>query len=299
MAGNVAAGVVAGDLNLAGDVLDNQVELRDLGGGNYQLVGLGGTTINGMASQVFGGVVGNINASLSRGDDTLLIDEAFATPGDLNIDMGGDDDQVLMYGTTTAPIDIKGSLSIRTGSGHDHVRLAGVRVLDNAIIDGGSENDAIVANQLFVGQTLGVLTRAGDDLVNLNRTSVLGATRIDTSDGNDVLSVGARSQFVGSFSAFMGNGNDKFRLGDSAFHDYFNFHAGEGQDRVDVYGKVRFQRPATFALGGGDDQAEVAATAFIDNASSVVWDGGFGFDSMLDAAGNYNQPALVSHFNFP
>jgi hypothetical protein len=68
---------------------------------------------------------------------------------------------------------------------------------------------------------------------------------------------------------------------------------------VEVYGKVRFEKPASFVMAGGDDTVVVAATASINNFSTVNWDGGFGFDSIVDAPANYTQPALVSYVSFP
>ncbi len=298
MAGNVAAGVVATNLNIQGDVLSNQIEIRHLGGNFYQVMGLGGTTVNGMASQVFGGVMGNIQANMSRGDDQVLIDEVFSAPGNLGFDMGDGHDQVLLAGPAAGSIKINGSLNVATGAGQDVVRLNGVNVLGSTMIDTGTENDIVDTYQTSVGGHLGLLTRAGDDWASLHRTVVRGVTRISTDDGNDVLRIGGGSHFVGAFSAFTGNGHDSFRLSDATFRDYFTFHAGEGNDRVDVYGKVRFLRPAAFALGGGVDTAFVAASASIDNAANVSWDGGLGFDTMVDAPGNYTNPALVSHVNF-
>lgn len=297
LAGNVAAAVVATNLNIQGDVLDNQIKIRHLGGNFYQVVGLGGTTINGMASQVFGGVTGNIQASMSRGNDVVLIDEAFSSPGNLGLDMGDGHDLVHLLGPTAGAIRINGSLNLSTGHGHDEVRLHGVTVRGDTMIDSGLENDTVGAYQLQVGGHLGILTRAGDDFVSLNRTVVRGATRIATDDGNDQLHIGG-SHFVGSFSALTGNGHDRFRLVDTAFGDFFLFHAGEGNDRVDVFGKVMFQQPATLSLGGGDDIAVVDAAASIDNAANLTWDGGLGFDTLVDAPGNYTNPALVARVNF-
>jgi hypothetical protein len=105
--------------------------------------------------------------------------------------------------------------------------------------------------------------------------------------------------FVGSFSATQGAGHDFFRLADSTFRSQFVFDAGEGNDRVEVYGKVRFEKPAAFAMAGGDDTVVVASTASITNFSTVNWNGGLGFDTIVDAPANYSNPALVSYVSFP
>jgi hypothetical protein len=299
MAGNVAAAVLGPDLILTGDVQDNQIELRDLGGGAYQVVGLGGTTVNGAASQVFGGVAGNIKANLMRGNDTILIDEFFSTPGNLEIDMGHGDDRVLFFGPAAGSIKINGNLNIQTGAGNDLVRLNGVTALGNALFDTGTENDWLGAHELLVHGSLGILTRAGDDAVSLNRTLVRGVTRISMDDGNDSLQIGGGSQFVGAFSANLGAGDDFFRLADSIFRSEFSFHGGDGNDRVEIHGKVQFQKPAAFLLGNGNDTVIVASTASIANSSTVHWDGGLGFDTIIDAPANYLQPALVSYAGFP
>jgi hypothetical protein len=299
MAGNVAGAVIGGNLDLQGDVLGNQIELRDLGGGSYQVVGLGGTTVNGAASQVFGGVTGDIKAAMSRGNDVILIDEVFSAPGNVALDMGGDHDRVLFYGPAAGSIKIGRGLHVVTGSGQDVIRLGGTSVLGDAAFDTGSANDHLGAHQFAVGGSLGILTRAGDDSVSLNRTAVRGSTRIAMDDGNDDLRIGAGSLFVGSFSADLGLGNDFFRLADTTFRSEVSVNAGDGHDRVEIYGKLRFDKPAFFALGGGDDTVVVASTASIANASTVNWDGGFGFDTIVDAPANYTQPVLVSYVNFP
>jgi hypothetical protein len=299
MAGNVVAGMVAGSLNLTGDFQSNQVELHQLGVGIYKVEGLGGTTINGMPSQVFGGVVGNINCNMNFGDDRVLIDEIFSTPANLNVDMGLGNDLVQLYGTSTAPIKVQGHLNVLTGQGADHVRMTGLTVVGNGIIDTGTENDGIGAYQLVVGGSLGLLTRAGDDSVLLSRTRVGGATRIATEAGNDLLRIDSGSDFGGSFSADMGDGNDAFRLSDTVFRDLFTFQAGWGNDKVDLLGKIQFLKPATFQMGMGDDTVAVAATASINNAANLTFDGGLGFDSIADAPGNYTNPALVTRVSFP
>jgi hypothetical protein len=299
MAGNVAAAVVGPDLILTGDVLDNQIELRDLGGGAYQVVGLGGTTVNGAAAQVFGGVAGKIQATMNRGNDTILIDEVFSAPGNMDLNMGDGHDRVLFYGPAAGSIKIAGNLNVQTGTGNDIVRINGTSVLKGATFDTGTENDSLGAHLLSVEGDLGILTRAGDDVVALNRSLVRGSTRIDTAEGKDDLRIGAGSMFVGSFSANMGAGNDFFRLADTTFRSQFVFNAGEGNDRMEVYGKVRFEKPAFIAMAGGDDAVVVAATASINNFSTVNWNGGLGFDTIVDAPANYTQPALVSYVSFP
>src|SRR5262245_22415001 len=85
-AGFVHASMPGSVLTLAGDDLDNIVELKQ-SGGSIEVIGLGGTKITGATS--FAGITG-IQAFLFDGDDSIVTtaDLDFILPGKVSADLG-------------------------------------------------------------------------------------------------------------------------------------------------------------------------------------------------------------------
>ena len=73
MAGNVIASVSSHSLYLTGDSRANNLEIIQVGNGQYQVTGKDGTTINGQAQKTFSGVTADLIANLNGGNDTLKI----------------------------------------------------------------------------------------------------------------------------------------------------------------------------------------------------------------------------------
>lgn len=214
LAGDVLAAVVRGNLMIQGDAAANEIAITDLGGGNIQVAGLNGTTVNGQsAAQSLAGVRFGVKAELNAGDDkvsfdgnathplaqvkietglgndTISVDHAFA--GLLKIESGGGDDVVKLLDVTSV------LAAIETGAGDDQVRLGDASVRPDATlravtlkIDTGLGNDAIIMEDVIIDAVLTKIdTGLGDDSVAVNGLNAKGLVEFETGGGTDSVSL--------------------------------------------------------------------------------------------------------------
>jgi hypothetical protein len=226
MAGNVFANVIGGDLVLSGDAASNGIEIRQLGVGKYQVIGLihGGVQtkvwLGGVAanSQVVGGVNDDFQINLNAGDDYLVMSAAglpagsrMLVPTDLNIhtndgkdrayinnvqvrddafiDLGNGDDYLSMFGTGVygSPITPDNDLAIHGGTGNDFVAVQAAAIRDSLIVNLQEGNDIAYVSQVSVGNDALIYTGDGDDRVTAYRLSVRDDVVIDTGLGKDTV----------------------------------------------------------------------------------------------------------------
>jgi hypothetical protein len=224
MAGNVFANVIGGNLVLSGDGQSNGVEVRQLGAGKYHVIGLnfegaqtkivlGGVAAN---SQVVNGVASDFHINLNAGNDYLLMSSAglpvgakMVVPNDLHIrthdghdrvivnnvqarddifvDTGSGDDYVSMYGTRTfgSPLTADNDLAIHGGTGNDYVNLHTMLVRDSLIVNLLDGNDVANINQTSVGNDALIYTGIGDDRVSAFRLNARDDVVLDMGAGRD------------------------------------------------------------------------------------------------------------------
>jgi len=115
LAGNVLATLSHGVLTIAGDADNNEIRITQAGANTFQIAGLTGTTVNGLAAGVFGGVTKKISVKGDGGNDTVTVNE----------------------------INFAGKLSIAGGSGNDTVVVLGSPVAGKVILNGGKDVDAL------------------------------------------------------------------------------------------------------------------------------------------------------------
>ena len=267
MAGDVTVSVVSGPsgidhLEILGDALSNQIRITDLPGGDYEVEGLNGTTINlqpvGTPYQTPSPINGDIKARMGDGDDSIRIDQAFSAPAILGIQGGAGDDTVRLA-PLTGQVAVGDTLYISMGNGNDRVRL--------------EDTDA---------SSLRVRTGDGIDHVRIRDTRIGGGTisRIRTGDGNDRLRIDSGSEFFGPLSVNMGDGNDRYRLGTVTFHDVHRFSGRDGNDSVFVgtSANVDFRGVTRFYTGAGNDRIYVLPGANVRFQSDARFVTGAGND---------------------
>ena len=257
-AGNVLMAVnpVTNTIQLTGDMANNAVEVRALAAGGTQVIGLAGTTINGVASIGVPLVAPNLQSFLGVGSDYIYIhDIALAS---MNVEDLTGNNRVLVRRT-----QVFTDASITTDKGLDVVDFQG-KVQGDVTISTGLAND----NVIFRGEvgvllsaafpapatpTLSIMTGAGNDSVRVANSHIYpsGLLDVNTGAGDDNFN-SVNNDIDGTLRLRMEAGNDQAVIAttDAAFGDY-NMGAGDDQLRLDLPSLVL--TPSIFNGGSGND----------------------------------------------
>jgi hypothetical protein len=257
LAGDVLVSVVAGNLIVQGDDLDNQIAITaGEQPGSYVVAGLGGTlvhladgTAGGPANAeapdvavVVEGVQRGARIAMGDGNDTVALNRV-AFRGDVALQTEGGDDRVLIGaplpeppGPPPAAVDeaLSGEVVADPPPEHRSVAIGG-----SLRIGTGEGNDRVVVGHALVRGQLAVATGIGDDHV------VLGAPPADTSPPDPV---------AADATAGTANTNGQMPLARRALRVGGAIHVrlGAGQDSL-VADQVA-ARAGLLANGGdGDD----------------------------------------------
>jgi len=286
MAGNVFASVAGGDLVLTGDAAANGIEVRQLGVGKYQIIGLvhGGVQtkvwLGGVAanSQVVGGVTDDFSINLNAGDDYLLMSAAGLPAG--------------------SRMQVPDQLLLRTNDGNDRAILNRVQVRDDAFIDLGNGHDylwmyggLVGGSQFSPDNDLNVFGGAGNDYAGISATYVRDDLYMNMGIGDDRIALANMS--VGDDAWLYGvDGNDLVTLSHVSVRDNLTIDTGAGKDTV-FLSFVQADELYT-SMGSGDgDYLRVDNT----HANTAKLNGGLGVADNIDLlAGNVFGVLGVSDF---
>ncbi len=266
-AGNVIMAVnpATNTIQLTGDVANNAVEVRALAAGGTQVLGLAGTTINGVASIGVPLVAPNLDSFLGVGNDRIYIHDIALRS--LNVeDLTGNNT------VTVRRTQVFGNASIITDKGLDAIDFQG-RVQGDVAISTGLEND----NVSFQGE-VGVL---------LTATAPAPATptlTIKTGFGNDNVRVANSHIFPGGggLNVYTGAGDDNFNSVNNLIDGTLRLRMEAGNDQA-----VIATTDAAFAdynMGADDDQLRLDLPSLVLTPS--IFNGGSGND-ILDRGGNF------------
>jgi delta endotoxin-like protein len=287
LAGIVTVQVSGGDLIITGDGAGNNIQVTQVGSGQYRVEGRYSA---GAATQVR---FGNSTA----GSQTLS-----GVTDDFTIEMQGGNDTVgLTYGTQNDLL-VPDDLTIRMGNGRDIVTFRNVRTGDDVLVDLGGGNDLFDSLFSIVGTAEGtgdhdleILGQAGVDdikLAALNGESIVrGDLKIDAGDTSEKDNVlvskleilddlevktfgGDDTVFVGycdvgdDLTVETGAGRDEVRLRENAVDEIFARLGTGSDDYLGVRGNIA--RRATFDGGGGaNDTLELATDNQFTNQPSI------------------------------
>jgi hypothetical protein len=188
LAGVVIASVSpAGDLILAGDSLDNQIQITQ-SGADYTVTGLSGTQIqlgtDLAASQVLTGVTEDININMGAGNDSVLLDgtvaDPVAAPRDLIVAMGIKGNESLALQT----VDVGRDALLTMGSGNDALSVDTASIANNLVVIQGKGNYSTDLEGSMIGNNLVIVTPKGNELLTVIDTSVEGDANIVAGPGN-------------------------------------------------------------------------------------------------------------------
>jgi hypothetical protein len=243
LAGNVLAEVSGGNLILRGDFDDNSLEIKPTGlaADQYEITGIGSTTINGGAGPlVLSGITKGLEAKLGDGDDSLkLLGGSFADKVKIE---AGDGANFIELTSVTFGDD----LEVLGKQGYDFVIVDDSTVSGNAKFkydDGGDDGlgsfrsgRTIVLDSTFQGN-LNIEGKDGTDSVFFDTVTIDGNAELKFGDGG--LAFGANSGGTVRFdnSTFGGNltieneiGIDQFLLTASSIDGNVTIENGDGAD---------------------------------------------------------------------
>ena len=275
LAGNMIASLVGTHLSVGGDPLDNQVEIAEIAPNTIQVTGLGGTTINGAAFQVFAAsLIEDVSVQAAEGDDLVVIKNLSLTDtsnGNLKVFTNSGNDRIFMKNVTTSEsIELdtgehndliravksgtNGKWTTNSGNGHDRVAMHTVKAKD-MVVDMMDGDDMLKIRNARLGKDLRIDTHTENDSVRLNRVVAGHDVLVQTGQGMD------RVQMRG-ISAGNDVGVDTGSESDSAYlnrvkagHDVVT-RTGDGNDLL-VMNQVKAVNHIIVDTDLGDDRAYI------------------------------------------
>jgi hypothetical protein len=217
MAGNVWAGVQGNSLRVSGGDGPETVQISQVGGGQYRVTGLHGTTINGRSSVIASGITGDIIVNGNGGDDFIFITGASNTsrmvaPNNVFAYGGNGNDQIVVRN-----VNANGNVLVEGGTGNDALFVENtwakrdMNINTSWNLNLGYDSNQVVVNNVYVGNPdphrrhhgrLQILGNAGTDQVWLNQAAV-DSLYTYLGGGDDYLSV--RNSSLRAASTIDGN----------------------------------------------------------------------------------------------
>ncbi len=239
LAGNVTVNLSGNNLVIRGDNADNQIAIVQLGAGQYAVLGLNDTEVNGDTDPVFrSGITGNIDVDLKRGNNVLGVgndvEGLVGIAQDLGVEV--DESDVLLalelLDEANAPEDFSAPkhLNVRTGDGHDAVGIIGnIGLRINADLGGG--DNALAIRTSNVGDDIIVRSGSGDDVVEVAETDIDQMLDVNLGNGNNRLLVFG-TEAGESAIVHTGSGRDVVVFDGSEIDDNLIVRTGNGNDSV-------------------------------------------------------------------
>jgi hypothetical protein len=288
MAGNVVASVSSHSLYLTGDSRANNLQIVQVGSGQYQVTGKDGTTINGQAQKTFSGVTADLIANLYGGNDTLKIGyyaEMVSVPTtvfnrDVKVNLGSGDDKLYIYHT-----NVSDDVTVNAGNGADQVYLRYSQVgfvgvdsgLNDCTINMGSNPAAGYQDFVDIRNT-----SFGHDLTI---TSTGYAPETDPTHWLDTQIYMDDVYVVRNLSIQTGNGDDLLEIESADVNGQMKVLTGGGDDDFDLY--YSFADQLTISLADGDDGLSLSGVT----SHQASFDGGAGTNDRF-----YIDPYAYSNF---
>jgi hypothetical protein len=215
--GNVSAVVRNGQLILRGDSQDNQIRITTDGApaGGVTLIPAIHTTINRqeVAFLDVPNIPRGVRAGFGGGEDTFGGSELESFPGDLIVDMGGENDTLAF-----TDLFVDGRCDINMGAGHDNFGFD-TMVCDEVRIRGGSGEDHMVWQLGGVSGRTDIGMSGGDDNVALEGIGFGGPVRVVMGGDDDFLEVELFNSFAGT-AFFSGGASNVDGISDDGTNEY-------------------------------------------------------------------------------
>ena len=288
--GNVAVSVIAGNLVITGDSLNNDIIVQATNQDQFKVkTGADATTINALAGPLtFSGVTGNVQIALNDGSDRAVV-ETSQNARDISIS-GGPGNNTISF---AAFIGNPENVTITNGAGNDAVTLSSFNKLGNVFIDngagtnittisagttlsgnvtvmGGSDADTVTVDSIVTWNGgLTVLSSAGASNVEITNTTMTGGISVFASGGGtfsngpyagyaSVFRVANACDVGGAINVYNGPGPNTVGLNGSTLHGSVFLMNGPGAAYA---GLTNTHLTGTFTFLRGDGGALVAPLA--------------------------------------
>jgi hypothetical protein len=224
LAGDIAAAVVNGDLQITGDDANNAIEVHQVSNGDFRLIGIN-TRINGERTIVISDDVTSIHVDLAAGRDSLNLSRA-AIAGDLGVSASGGDNISLQR------LEVGGATDIALSAENDHLAIGRVTFEGDTNIDLGDGSNNVLASRIATSGDLNVVGGIGNDRVSFSRLTGGGSFAADLDNGNDLLHL-SRAELE-SLAVTGGTGLDTAIIDRVMADMSATVDMGEGRDRLVV-----------------------------------------------------------------
>ncbi len=273
LTGDVSVGSRGGTLLINGDAASNSINIAGLAGGGYQISGLAGTKVNGLASFTTDNLVRPIKITLGAGDDAITFRAATFGSG-LSIDAGEGNDIVYATRSTFSAVDV-----FAVG-GNDNIGFADSTFARRLRINGGDGRDAIGIVGTRARRGFEIADGGTGSRTQLDKLNSSGESWVATGGGNDRIDI-----TDGTFAALsvkLRAGNDSVRVRGTQFTTSSPIDAGDGVNVVDrevivatdyAAGAGGWQRLSTTGNPATDLQVEFGtySDSLIPRRTSVVF----------------------------
>lgn len=271
LAGNVSVSVSGGNLLVRGDNSSNQIAIVQLDVGEYAVVGLNGTEVNGGTDPVVkSGVQNNIDVDLKKGNDVVAIGndlealELWADASGITLP------EIDLPEEAPDSLKVPKHLNLRLGDGNDDaVVIAKVGLQINA--DLGNGNDRLIVQDSKVGGDFIVRGGNGHDYLYTDGTEVARTYNVNMGNGRNAVELWNSS--IGRSAVIVtGKDADTIDIADSAIEDNLIVRTGSGHDDVFAHSHgaegMDVGNNVDINTGSGNDYVDIAGD--IDNLLVIV-----------------------------
>ncbi len=299
----------AGDISVSGDSKDNDVFV-EVNADNVTIVGNSGTSLKVGKTVIAPGVpvvvprpasIRDLDVNLHGGNDSIdiSVNSDVVIHRNVNVWTGAGNDSVSVE-SNGALVDVRGSVSMNTGSGHDSVRVAdadkfaGVDT-EAELLAVADDTGAASVQMIRVGKDINISTGTGNDGIallgveagrdvtvnsGLGHGDVLGVSNVRA--GRDMnliwgdLNAINNVTIVRKLRVDSGTGNDRFVV-DNLHASIVDVNLGPGNDQLAIGGTVVVTKSAKIHGGAGKDN--LVSLSPLGGASVKSFEG-----SVVDAA---------------
>jgi len=186
-------------------------------GGDLLITGTGHDDV--LTIERSGARAGDVHLRQNLGENGPTWHTFTGVTGDIRIDLGGGDDQVVVR-----DVRVGRDLRINSGAGDDHVSLIGTRVRRNVAIKARVGVDGVAVVGVTTGNQVRVAAGSGNDRVTLNDSTFNGKAYVKGWRGDDSVAL-AGSTFRAR--RFLNDGMGKDAIYRTAVEHTYDFGTGD------------------------------------------------------------------------
>ena len=186
-------------------------------------------------------------------------------------------------------------VDIRMNEGDDQVRLHGLVLASDLLLQGNAGNDSFEVSHSLV-RNFSANMGAGNDVLQLDNLYALVSSSTLMEQGNDIVSINAHAAGL-HISISTGDGDDVLAVNDMGMRKQLQVDTGNSNDAVLLAGETYAGRNSGFRLGNGDDFLAILPGQTTQQSrleKKLTIDGGTGNDEVVfDARVQVGKKSLI------